>query len=356
RQPVRGPDGNQRGGAEERAGYAHRNKLSITIDLKNPAGQRIGTELAKVADVLVENFSSGAMGRLKLDYDHLGPLNPRLIYVSMSGYGHSGPRRDWTSMNMNLQAYSGLMMTTGSEGDPPTSIANSWNDYIGGLHASFEILEALAERVETGRGKNIDLAQFESSMGTIGPLLLAGAVNHEPPARLGNRSTTNAPQGCYPCAGDDEWCTVSVQTDEQWRGLAQAIAKPSLANDPRFTSAVGRLRHHDEIDAEISAWTRLLPPLEAEHRLKAAGVPADRMRRAEAVVTQPDTGHVYAELETNLGRPTLVAVLPYSFSDSAMAKPEPVPELGAHNRSALQSWLKLSDAEIDTLEAEGALQ
>jgi len=306
--------------------------------------------------VLVENFSSGAMGRLKLDYERLGPLNPRLIYVSMSGYGHSGPRRDWTSMNMNLQAYSGLMMTTGSEGDPPTSIANSWNDYIGGLHASFEILEALAERVETGRGKNIDLAQFESSMGTIGPLLLAGAVNHEAPARLGNRSTTNAPQGCYPCAGDDEWCTLSVQTDEQWRGLARAIGNPSLASDRRFASAVGRLRHHDEIDAAISSWSQQLAPLEAERQLKAAGVPAERMRRADAVVTQPDTGRVYAELETNLGKPTLVAVLPYSFSDSAMAKPEPVPELGAHNRSALQSWLKLSDAEVDALEAEGALQ
>ena len=121
----------------------NRSKRSIAIDLKNEAGRNVAARLTATADVVIENFSAGVMSRLKLDYQTLQALNPGLIYVSMSGYGHDGPRRDWTSMNMNLQGYSGLMMVTGAEGDPPTAISNSWNDYIGGLHACFAILQAL---------------------------------------------------------------------------------------------------------------------------------------------------------------------------------------------------------------------
>src|ERR1019366_6005607 len=114
--------------------YANRNKRSISLDLKNDAGHTVATELSKRADVIVENFSSTVMQRLKLDYESVEPSNPGLVFISLSGYGHTGPRSAWTSMNMNLQAFTGLMLTTGSEGDPPTSISNSWNDYIGGLH------------------------------------------------------------------------------------------------------------------------------------------------------------------------------------------------------------------------------
>ena len=117
----------------------NRSKRSIAIDLKNEMGQKIAARLAAVSDIVIENFSAGVMDRLNLGYEMLSAINSRLIYVSMSGYGHSGPRRDWTSMNMNLQGYSGLMTVSGAEGDPPTAISNSWNDYIGGLHACFAI-------------------------------------------------------------------------------------------------------------------------------------------------------------------------------------------------------------------------
>src|SRR5262249_50645363 len=152
-------------------------------DLKSDGGRAVTTRLASAADILVENFSAGVMRRLQLDYERLEPLNPGLIYVSMAGYGHSGPRRDWTSMNMNLQAYTGLMMVTGAEGDLPTAISNSWNDFIGGLHAAVGILRALVERKRSGRGANLDLAQFECSVATLGPLLLSGAVNRQAPPR-----------------------------------------------------------------------------------------------------------------------------------------------------------------------------
>ena len=173
----------------------NRSKRSIAIDLKNEGGQKVASRLASTADVVIENFSAGVMRRHKLDYETLQALNPTLIYVSMSGYGHDGPRRDWTSMNMNLQGYSGLMMVTGAEGDPPTAISNSWNDYIGGLHACFAILQAVDTRAISGKGTRIDLSQFECSAAMIGALLLS---------QLGERNRTptpGKPLGAFRSAG-----------------------------------------------------------------------------------------------------------------------------------------------------------
>jgi len=333
-----------------------RNKESITLNLKHEAGQATAARLATVADVIVENFSSDVMRRLKLDYESLEPFNPGLIYVSMSGFGHTGPKRDWTSMNMNLQGYSGLMLVTRAEGDPPTSVSNSWNDFIGGLHAAFAILQVLVERKGDGRGRYLDLAQAECSVATLGPLVLSSAVNREDPPRIGNRSTSIAPQGCYPCAGDDEWCAISVQNDEQWSALTQAMGSSALATDPRFTSGVGRLRFQDEIDEQLRAWTRNISMEEVQARLTAVGVPAERVRQADAVVNSDDAGHVFSPLLTpGASKPDLAAGLPFSLGISETLTPQPPTPMGHHTRKALAEWIGLTDAEIDELDAAGAL-
>jgi len=223
----------------------NRSKRSIAIDLKNPEGQKLASELAGVADIIIENFSAGVMERLTLGYETLKLGNPSLIYVSMSGYGHQGPRRHWTSMNMNLQGYSGLMMVTGAQDGPPTAISNSWNDYVGGLHACFAILQAVARRRSTGAGSLIDLSQFECSAAMIGAAILSSAVNGEIPRRLGNRSEKFAPQGVYRCAGADDWCALSVETDEQWKVLARVIGSGEWSGDPDFGTVAGRIKRHD---------------------------------------------------------------------------------------------------------------
>jgi crotonobetainyl-CoA:carnitine CoA-transferase CaiB-like acyl-CoA transferase len=333
-----------------------RSKKSITLNLKHEAGQAAAARLASVADVIVENFSSGVMRRLKLDYDTLEPLNPGLIYVSMSGFGHTGPKRDWTSMNMNLQGYSGLMLVTGAEGDPPTSVSNSWNDFIGGLHAAFAVLQVLVERKRDGRGRFLDLAQAECSVATLGPLVLASNVNRADPPRIGNRSSSVAPQGCYPCAGEDEWCAISVQTDAQWTELTRAMGNAALGADSRFASVVGRLRFHDEIDEQITAWTRSLSKEDVQAQLSAVGVPAERVRRADDVVNSEDAGRVFVPmLLPEASKPDLAAGLPFSLGTSETPAPEPPAPIGHHTREALTEWIGLTDAEIDEMEAAGAL-
>jgi crotonobetainyl-CoA:carnitine CoA-transferase CaiB-like acyl-CoA transferase len=343
-------------GDRHRASYAHRNKRSLALNLKTEPGHDIALRLADKADIVVENFSSNVMRRLKLDYAALHGRNPGLIFVSLSGYGHSGPRSDWTSMNMNLQAFTGLMLTTGREGDPPTAISNSWNDYIGGMHGVIAILQALAERHETGRGRNLDMSQFECSVATLGPLLMASAASGRPPARLGNRSSRCAPQGVYRCAGQDEWCAIVAQTDEQWRALAVAIGRPELVEDARFTGNAGRLRHHDELDREIEAWTRARPAESAEQALKKSGVPAERMRRAKDVVEARDSGSVYKPVPDWDGpKPLRAASLPFRFSFNQVSPVTAPCKLGEHTREVLRDWLDLSTSDVDALQEQRAL-
>jgi benzylsuccinate CoA-transferase BbsF subunit len=333
----------------------NRNKRSIAIDLKNEAGRIVASRLAVVADVVIENFSAGVMDRLKLDYEHLRTLNPGLIYVSMSGYGHDGPRSDWTSMNMNLQGYSGLMMVTGAEGDPPTAISNSWNDYIGGLHACFAILQAVDNRAATCKGACIDLSQFECSAAMIGPLLLGSAVNGTTPLRRGNRSAVVAPQGVYRCAGADDWCSLSVETDEQWKALTKAMGQEDWGSDSRFATVVGRMRYHDEIDRQIEAWSCRFANTEVERRLKAVGIPTERMRRINDLIDSENGATVFSPMEEPRVGSMLTTGLPFSLSSCSLPTPRAAPSLGEHTAEVLRDWLELTEQEMNTIKDREAL-
>jgi benzylsuccinate CoA-transferase BbsF subunit len=334
----------------------NRSKRSIAIDLKNNAGQEIAARLASASDIVIENFSAGVMDRLQLGYETLSEKNPRLIYVSMSGYGHDGPRRDWTSMNMNLQGYSGLMTVSGGEGDPPTAISNSWNDYIGGLHACFAILQAIDERRASAKGKRIDLSQFECSASMIGSLLLSSAIGGQVPRRRGNRSDRYAPQGVYSCAGRDDWCAISVQTNEQWKALAKLISQEGWTADRRFETLAGRLECHDEIDRGIALWTKQLSNKEVETRMRAAGISAERVRRIDEVVDGPDGATVFVRVPERRAGSMLTTKLPFSLSFVDLPEPRSAPGLGEHSAEVLRAWLNCSDGEIHELQARAVLQ
>ena len=334
----------------------NRSKRSIAIDLKNPEGQKLASELAGVADIIIENFSAGVMERLTLGYETLKLGNPSLIYVSMSGYGHQGPRRHWTSMNMNLQGYSGLMMVTGAQDGPPTAISNSWNDYVGGLHACFAILQAIDKRLGTGEGTLIDLSQFECSVAMIGSLLLKSAVDGKIPPRLGNRSERFAPQGVYRCSGTDQWCALSVETDEQWKKLARMIGHESWTDEPRFSTAGSRSRHHDEIDRAITAWTVQLAGKEIEQQLNSAEIPAERVRRIDEVVDSADACPVFDAMSERRVGSMRTTRLPFSLSSVDLPSPQSAPSLGEHSAEVLREWLHYSNAEIEDLRKREALQ
>jgi crotonobetainyl-CoA:carnitine CoA-transferase CaiB-like acyl-CoA transferase len=334
----------------------NRSKRSIAIDLKNEMGQRIAARLAAVSDIVIENFSAGVLDRLNLGYEMLSAINSRLIYVSMSGYGHSGPRRDWTSMNMNLQGYSGLMTVSGAEGDPPTAISNSWNDYIGGLHACFAILQALDERRDSAKGRRIDLSQFECSAAMIGSLLLSSAVDGQVPVRRGNRSDRSAPQGVYPCAGKDNWCALSVETNNQWQALAKLIGQERWATDDRFENLAGRHENQNEIDQAISTWSKQYSRQEVEARLRAAGISADRVRRINEVVDGAAGSTVFSQMAEQRVGSMRTTKLPFTLSSVDLPTPASAPSLGEHSGEVLRAWINCSDADIENLKREQVLQ
>lgn len=334
----------------------NRNKRSIAIDLKRQAGQEIACRLAAVSDIVIENFSAGVMDRLYLGYGKLSAINPQLIYVSMSGYGNDGPRRDWTSMNMNLQGYSGLMTVSGAEGDPPTAISNSWNDYIGGLHACFAILQAVDERRDSAKGRKIDLSQFECSVAMLGSLLLSSAVDGKVPSRRGNRSDRCAPQGVYSCGGTDDWCAICVEDEKQWHALTQLIGQEQWGADPKFESVAGRLQCHDEIDEAVLSWTGRYSSNDVEQRLQTAGISAARVRRISDVVGSPDPSRVYARMPERRVGSMLTTKLPFSLSFVDLPEPRSAPSLGEHSFDVLREWLNCSETEIDVLIRDEVLQ
>lgn len=317
--------------------HINRNRRSVDLDLKSEAGRETAKKLAAVTDVIVENFSSGVMDRLGLGYEDLRALNPRLVFASMSGYGHLGSRRRWTSMNVNLQAHCGLMMATGNEGGPPIGISNSWNDYLAGLHACYAILGALAERRRTGSGRHLDVSQFECCVSTLGAQVLAAAIDGRAPLRMGNRSAEAAPQGCYPCRGEDAWCVISVRSDAQWQALSTLLKSdaPQL-QDARFATLAGRQQHHDAIDAAIAGWTKARSKVKAEVQLREAGVPAERVRRADDMLETP----AWRELRGAQG----FVGLPFRFRHARPVTPVPAVAVGENNDEVLGDWLGVAAA------------
>ncbi len=251
-------------------------------------------------------------------------------------------------MNVTLQACSGLMLATGAESDPPIGISNSWNDYVGGLHAAVAIVGALSKRRASGKGCHLDVSQFEASVAMIGSLLFASAVTQKPPSRLGSRSSSAAPQGCYRCAGEDQWCAISVQTDEQWQKL-----RAMLGGASRYDTLADRLAHHDAIDAAIETWTATLGPQEVERRLTEADIPAAAMRRADEVAGAEEWRHVLRPLKEHGEAGPKVIGLPFAFRDSAAREATEAPRMGATGEEALRDWLGLDEASACRVDARG---
>ena len=345
--------GGQRAGANGRTPHLYhinRNRRSIDLNLKSERGRDIARRLVAVADVLVENFSNGVMERLGLGFRELAAINSRLVYASMASFGQTGPRRGWTGMNVTLQACSGLMLATGAEGDPPIGISNSWNDYVGGLHAAVAILGALGERRRTGKGRHLDVSQFEGSVAMLGSLLLASAVSHKPPPRIGSRSDSAAPQGCYRCAGEDQWCAISVQSDEQWRALVALLSERGAPlRAPRYASLAGRVEDHDAIDRILEAWTGELAPAEVERRLARIGVAAAAMRRGNEFEAVEEWRRVLCPLPSSGGAITKVVGLPFVFRGVSPVAAIEAPRIGATGKDALRDWLKLDEQSAAAL-------
>jgi crotonobetainyl-CoA:carnitine CoA-transferase CaiB-like acyl-CoA transferase len=260
----------------------NRNKRFMTLDFQTPEGQALLKRLVAVSDVVVENFSPRVMAKYGFDYERLIEVRPDVIMVSMPGFGHSGPHRDFASYGGPLMAYTGMALLWGYTDSPLDAHSKlAHPDYIASGTLALAVLAALHHRARTGEGQFIEIAQVEATAAAMEVAFLDYFANGRVAASMGNRDPNAVPQGCYPCLGHDTWCVLSCATEAQWRALAQLIGGDDLASAPRFATAVERWQRHDELDGLISVWTQQYTPHQAMHILQHAGVAAGAVQTGE---------------------------------------------------------------------------
>jgi crotonobetainyl-CoA:carnitine CoA-transferase CaiB-like acyl-CoA transferase len=249
-------------------------KRFVALDLRKPESIALCHRLAAKSDVLIENYSAGVIDKLGLGWDALSRVNPRLVMLSSTGYGHSGPDFRNVTWGPNLEALSGLARLSGFPGRDCTMTHFAFPDPLSAFHGLFAVMAALEHREQSGLGQRISIAQLETVISAFGQVMLEYLANGREPQPLGNRSLWRAPHGCYPCRGEDRWIAIAADGDAQWRALCEVMGLDAA----EFPTAPSRLEHADRIDADISAWTRERDAHDAMHRLQAAGVAASAVQ------------------------------------------------------------------------------
>lgn len=332
------------------------NKRGITLNLKSARGRELLFEMARRADVLLENFGPGAMDGLGVGWSVLHEVNPRLIYATATGYGISGPDRDNLAMDLTVQAASGIMSVTGYPDRPPVRAGVTVADFMGGTHLYGGIVTALYERDRSGLGRLVEIAMEETVYYTLAASLEQFARTGQVPPRTGNQSGgAAAPYGIYPLR--DGYLAVHPGTEQHWRNILKAAGREDLLDDPRFRTMHDRSRHLEETNAVVTEWTSGLTKQEATAQARKFRIPCSPVRDVSEVM-QDAHMHGRGMLEwvehPDLGRVVLPRT-PIRLHETAVAATLPSPRLGQHNDEVYGGWLGLSSGEIEGLRAEGVI-
>jgi formyl-CoA transferase len=346
------------GGAALPFAMLNSNKRCVTLNLKAEQGKALLRDMAVRADVLVENFAPGVMDRLGLGAEALLAENPRLIYGSSSGYGKSGPYRDYPAMDLVMQAMCGVISVTGYPDQPPVKAGAALCDFSAGVHLYGAITTALFARERTGNGGVVEVTMqdsvYASLASNLGMLHARGAAA---PSRTGNRhgGLGIAPYNAY--ATSDGWVVVNAPGDAHFHAILDVIGRSELKDDARFATRGARVAHMQQVDALLEEWTVRHPKQKVAERLLAASVPCAPVRELSEVVVDRNM-HERGSLQwvdhPDLGR----VVLPHSplvFEGTPRAPLQPSRGLGADNAAVFGEWLGRSAAELAALAAEGVI-
>jgi crotonobetainyl-CoA:carnitine CoA-transferase CaiB-like acyl-CoA transferase len=330
----------------------NRNKESVTLDFKQAAGRELLHQLLSRADVLVENFRPGTLPKLGLDYETLAPKYPRLVYCSISGFGHSGPRQKEAGYDAVMQGEGGLMSITGSAGGPPIRLGVAIADIVSGMFAAQGVTAALLARERTGRGQAVDIAMLDSVVALLSYQAGIYFATDKAPVRLGNRHPTIVPYETFPAA-DGEF-VLAVGNDDQWRRFCQVA---QFEPQERFATNRQRVVNYAELKPLLDHRLQAEPRSYWIERLTAAGVPCGSVRDLHEVFSDPQVQarDMIAHLEhAKAGLLRLVGT-PLKFSDTPADIRTPPPILGEHTDSVLTGDLGLTSAQVAQLRTEGVV-
>ena len=313
-------------------------KKSVELDLKEPAGREAFTGLVREADVLLENFRAGVLGRLGFSWPELRALRPGLVYCAISGFGQTGPMAGAPAYDQIIQGLSGMMSVTGTPPTAPLRVGFPVCDTVGGLMAALAIAAALAGRARTGRGCFLDVSMLEAAVSAMGWTVSGYLVSGVPPEPMGDQNATAAPSGTFAAA--DGPLNIAANRQEQFEALCRLVGRPGLAADPRFAVAEARKRNRGALNDELNAALRARTALEWEQILGAAGVPAARILTVPQAAGLDQLEHrgFFTDLPypDDSGRTLRVSGNGVLVDGEPLRPAAPPPRLGQHN--ALVSW------------------
>ncbi len=330
----------------------NRNKESVTLDFKHPDGRAVLARLIARADVLVENFRPGALTKLGFDYASLQAGHPRLVYCSISGFGHTGPRRREAGYDAVMQGEGGLMSITGAADGPPYRLGVAIADIVTGMFAAQGITAALLARERTGRGQAVDIAMLDSVAALLSYQAGIYFATNSAPGRMGNRHPTIVPYETF-SAADGEF-VLAIGNDDQWRRFCQAAAIPE---DERFATNRQRVVAYDELKPLLTTRLRSEPRAYWIDRLTAAGVPCGSVRNLHELFADPQIAarEMVAELQHETVGAMRVLGTPMKLSETAASIRTPPPRLGEHTAAVLTAEAGVAQADLETLRAKGVI-
>ena len=338
----------------------NRNKLGITLDLGKGEGLDILRQLIAMSDVFAENFTPRVIRNFGLEYGELRKIKPDVIMVSSTGYGFTGPWANFGATGPATEGAAGLAYATGYAGGTPVMAEIPYVDYTAGEHTVLAVMTALMHRLRTGEGQFIDVSQTQTSAATIPEVLLDFAANGREPVRIGNADPVMAPHGCYPCAGEDRWIVIAVSEDAEWESLCRVLGRQDWGTDSRFTGAVSRSRHREELDVMVAKATAGWDGHALMSRLQAEGVPAGAVLDSKELLFNEhlkDRGfYEVVGHHSSTGMPPLpYASRPWKMSGTPSVAHKAAPLMGEHNEFVLGELLGYSDVDIARLQEEGVI-
>ena len=335
---------------------ANRNKRSVTVDFTTAAGADIVRDLARSADIVLENFKVGGLLAYGLDYESLRAINPRLIYCSITGFGQTGPYAGRAGYDFLVQGLGGLMSVTGrAVGEPgagPQKAGVAVTDLLTGLYASTGVLAALLHRERTGVGQHIDLSLLDVQVACLANQAMNYLVSGQVPQRMGNAHPNIVPYQDFPTS--DGFMIIAVGNDTQFVRLCHVLGLSELATDARFTTNAARVNQRAALIELLSAATATRTTMDWVAALESVGVPCGPINALDAVFADPQVTArgLRVELPHPQGGPVPLVANPLRFSETPVAYRSAPPILGAQTYEVLAERLGLSQEQLDVLSAQ----